>query len=300
MTCRTTPNFFIVGAPKCGTTALAAYLSEHENLFVSWPKEPHFFATDFPHHRYVTELDAYLGLFASAEQKHVAIGEASVWYLYSEEACINIRQFRSDAKIIVMLRNPVDLVYSLHSQSLYTIDEDEPDFERAWRLQEARRDGKQLPPKCRTPATLQYREIGKLGKQLQRLLQIFSREQVQVIVFDDFVRNTAGVYKETLAFLGVPDDGRQGFPVINESKYNKSLSLGRFLHYPPQTLQRAWLITKGWLGLSFAPGDRLRGLNTKEARRAPLNQEFRRELLNEFDKDIRLVESLLGRELPWG
>ena len=294
------PNFFIVGAPKCGTTALAYYLGENPHVFLCFPKEPYYFATDFPHHRQVKSLNEYLRLFPESQESHIAIGEASAGYLYSREALGNIRALSPQAKAIVMLRNPIDLVYSLHSQFVYDLNEDETDFERAWRLQELRNTGQFVPVNCRTPAFLQYREVGKLGQQLQRVLQIFPREQVQVIVFDDFLRNTAGVYKETLAFLGVPDDGRQGFPVINESKYNKSLSLGRFLHYPPQTLQRAWLITKGWLGLSFAPGDRLRGLNTKEARRAPLNQEFRRELLNEFDKDIRLVESLLGRELPWG
>ena len=62
----TRPNFFIVGAPKCGTTALSEYLREHPNAFLCQPKEPHYFATDFPTHRYVTKEEAYLKLFREA------------------------------------------------------------------------------------------------------------------------------------------------------------------------------------------------------------------------------------------
>ena len=292
------PNFFIVGAPKCGTTALAAYLSEHPNVFMCMPKEPHYFATDFPNHRDVKDWESYLRLFAGVKEKHLAVGEASVWYFFSQQACTNIKQYKSDAKIIVMLRNPVDLVYSMHSENVHSADEDQTEFEAAWRLQADRKNGKQLPPRCRTPAMLQYGEIGMLGEQLQRLLQVFPSEQVLEVVFDDFARDPMGQYQKVLSFLGVPDDGRSEFPVVNENKQHKYLRLGHFLRRS-SSLQTAWLGAKRLLHLPFAPGDWLRSMNTVVVKRPPLDHQLRMELLTHFDRDIRLVESLLGRKLSW-
>jgi hypothetical protein len=106
------PNFFIVGAPKSGTTALHTYLGMHPEVFMG-PKEAHFFAPDVR----IEPLDSdkYFEGFVGAEGK-ACIGEASVFYLYPEKAAAAIHEFNPNAKIIVMLRNPVDLLYSLHSQ----------------------------------------------------------------------------------------------------------------------------------------------------------------------------------------
>ena len=72
------PNFFIVGAPKCGTTALSHYLRQHPRIFFSLPKEPHYFATDLPRYRMVTHEPAYLEYFRGAGPQHTAVGEGSV------------------------------------------------------------------------------------------------------------------------------------------------------------------------------------------------------------------------------
>ena len=82
------PNFFIIGAPKCGTTSLATWLSGHPNVFMSAVKEPHFFNTD--DRRFISTLEAYENLFRAASSDHCAVGEASVWYLSSTEAVRNI------------------------------------------------------------------------------------------------------------------------------------------------------------------------------------------------------------------
>ena len=130
------PDFFIIGAPKCGTTALVSYLSEHPDVFMSEPKEPHFFADDFPHYKkYIPTIDAYERLFEDAALKPATrVGEASVWYLYSEYAIKNIHKYRPDAKLIVMLRDPVEVMQSLHKQLLWTMDENQPSFEKALEL----------------------------------------------------------------------------------------------------------------------------------------------------------------------
>src|SRR5262249_20365906 len=136
------PNFFIVGAPKCGTTSMANYLSWHPRIFVSAVKEPHYFARHTwrnPNDRlipsYRNSLEHYLKLFQDVPEDSLAVGEASVRYLMNRKSLEEIAEFAPDARIIAMLRNPVDLAYSLHSELLKHYMEDVEDFEKAWGLQ---------------------------------------------------------------------------------------------------------------------------------------------------------------------
>ncbi|HEX6669849.1 MAG TPA: sulfotransferase domain-containing protein, partial [Gemmatimonadales bacterium] len=180
------PNFFIVGAPKCGTTALYEYLRPHPNIFLSEVKEPHFFAKDLGTYPYIKSVEAYARLFADAGPQHLGVGEASVYYLRSTVAIANIREFNPDARLIAMYRNPVEMLYSFHAQLLYVAEESESDFETAWRLQEQRGRGFGLPPRSRGAFLVQYGELGRFGTQTQRLLTIFPPEQVKLILYDDF------------------------------------------------------------------------------------------------------------------
>jgi hypothetical protein len=106
------PDFFIVGAPKSGTTAMYFYLKQHPEIFMPERKELHFFGSDFFAPHFVRDLKEYLKFFEGADNKK-RIGEASVWYLYSKRAAFEIKEFNPDADIIIMLRNPVDMMYSL-------------------------------------------------------------------------------------------------------------------------------------------------------------------------------------------
>ncbi|MGH7858384.1 MAG: sulfotransferase, partial [Candidatus Binatia bacterium] len=117
------PDFFIVGAPKCGTTAMNDYLAQHPDVFVPARKEMHFFGCDLVFTIPRITRDEYLQAFANWRgQKRIA--EASVWYLYSRTAVREIREFSPAARILVMLRQPVDMMYSLHSQRIYNGTED--------------------------------------------------------------------------------------------------------------------------------------------------------------------------------
>jgi hypothetical protein len=291
------PNFFIVGAPKCGTTALSEYLRTHPNVFMSTPKEPHYFADDLADYRHVTDMAAYEALFANVESRHLAIGEASVFYLYSAEAIENIHRFRPDAKLIVMLRNPVDMLHALHGQLLYTQDENEANFETAWRLQALRKQGDLIPRHCRSSKILQYRALGLLGSQVSNVLKWFPTSQVKIILFEDFSAKTAEIYADVLEFLELPMDQRDSFEKINASHSHKSSLLGRFLWRPPHLLQEAWIKFKAMTGIRFAPGDILRAYNTQEQKRAPISKTFKTELLENFAEDIILLESLLHSPL---
>ena len=290
------PNFFIVGAPKCGTTALSEYLREHPQVFMSRPKEPHYFATDLPKYRYTDIEENYLELFSDAKDTHCAVGEASVWYLYSKEAIANIRAFDAAAKLIVMVRNPVDMVYSMHSQALFNLAESESDFSKAWSLSESRKAGKRVPKNCLDSKILHYDEIGRFGSQLNCVLEIFPAEQVKVILFDDFISDTKGVYSEVLEFLGLMDDQREKFPRVNENKQLKIRA--------PATENTPSLLVKPYRQIRALTGLGGLGLWTKLVRwnrerleRPPLDDRMKNKIIQTYRSDILKLARITNKNL---
>lgn len=295
------PNFFIVGAPKCGTTALASYLGDHPDIFMSPVKEPHYFADDLPdHRRYMRTLDDYLALFADSKGKKI-IGEASVHYLFSEVAIANIRAFNPSAKLVAMLRNPVEMVHSLHGQFLYSLNENEMNFERAWSLQESRAKGRNLPPGGSDPVLLQYRRVGSYSAHVERMMGHFPKDQVKIVLYDHFRRNPRGVYEEVLDFLGVESDGRTDFPVINSSHAYRFRALGVLLGRKPAIIRKAWSFAKRALGLDEnsgqAIGDWLQKKNMEFRPRPPLSPEMKATLTREFAGDVSRLEAMIGHDL---
>jgi len=294
----TAPNFILVGAPKCGTTALATYLRAHPSIFMCVPKEPGYFASDLPAHRYVSSWDEYQALFLGAGREHVAVGEASIFYMYSDSAITEIRRRLPSARLLVMLRNPVELAVSMHAQALRTRDETVTDFATAWALCADRRAGRNVPPHCRDNKILLYDRLPLLGLQLQRLLDVFQKAQVGWWFFDDFAADPARVYCEVLSFLGVSFDGRDNFPRVNARKRARSQALAQFTQKTPKPLVRAAMYVKQRAGI-----DRLGVLKTlRNANFAPVRgQAASPALLDEmrthFAPDIRLLETLTGRNL---
>lgn len=294
------PNFVILGAPKCGTTALSEYLRDHPAVFVSRPKEPHYFCDDFDYYYAPGErtLEHYLRLFDGAGPEHLAVGEASVWYLHSATAARNLAAFDPAIRVIVMVRDPVELVPSLHSQLLYAMDEDEPDVEAAWRLQEARARGERIPPTARVPEFLQYGAAARLGAQLARVHEHIPRERVKVIAMDDLRADVGAVYRETLAFLGVPDDGRTEFPRVNENKVHQSAALARITQRPPAALVGAARAVKRVARIErLGVLDRVRARNRRVERREAIAPAFAAELREHFRDDVALLAELTGRDL---
>jgi hypothetical protein len=294
------PDFFIVGAPKCGTTALAEYLREHRNIFMSWPKEPHFFAHDFPMYKeHLPCIDNYLDLFRDADKsQHIAVGEASVYYLYSRKAIPAIHEFNRDARLIVMLRNPVDIVASMHSQLLWTLDEDEKDLETAWRYQAKRLNGKNIPARCREPALLQYGELASIGAQVQRMLSIFPRDQIKFVRFEDFKNNTQQIYSSVLAFLEVPDNHRTHFPVINGNRCHKNPLISRFTQRPPRHLVLVANSLKKSIGIKrLGIMKKIRSFSNETKPRPSISVKFRNELSDYFKNDVEKLSSLLDWDI---
>ena len=293
------PNFFVVGAPKCGTTALYEYLRPHPNIFMPDVKEPHFFAKDFGTYPRIKTMEEYREIFAHSADQHLRVGEASVYYLRSSVAISNIRDFNPAAKLIAMLRNPVDMIHSFHSQLLYVGEENVSEFETAWRLQERRSRGLDLPPGIRSPLLVQYAEMGRFGTQTERLLSLFPPSQVKMILYDDFAVSAKKVYDEVIDFLEVPHDGRAEFPRINENKKARMSWLGQFSRKPPAGVREVYQTIKQRVGPRKVDAVKRKvvNLNTVKERRRPLSPAFRAELVATFQDEVALLGRLLNRDL---
>lgn len=293
------PNFFIAGASKSGTTAMSYYLREHPHIFMPQRKEPHYFADDLPGLRKVHTLDAYLALFRPSSEQQSAVGEASACYLYSTVALHNIYRFNPQAKIILMLRNPIDLIAAFHAELLYNLFEDQPDLEVAWNLQSARREGRSIPPHSPEPRLLQYAQFAQFGAQVERLLHIFPPEQVHITLFDDFVAAPDVCYRQILDFLHITLQDRMHFPRINERKTHRIRWVGEFLmHWKPAFLVKPWQQFKQLLGIEqLCLRKTIVSWNTRKNKQPGLSPHFRAQLVNTFRADIDLLASILRRDL---
>lgn len=292
----TFPGAFIAGAPKCGTTALAHYLARHPGVAVSEPKEPGYLATDLPGLAVVQSEADYLALFATPGAA-LRI-DASIWYLYSETAIANILARRPDARFIVMLRNPVKMIPSLHRQLLNVLDEDEADLAAAWRLSAARAEGRHLPPRCRAPKTLLYTETAAFGAQLERLFARVPREAVLVLFQEELQRDPRALYARVLAFLGLPDDGRTSFEIVNEAASFRHAGLQSLIkrdHPALHGLARPLKAALGLKSLGFRRAlDRLNRRRPEAGAPAPA---LAAEIAAHYRDDMRRLATLLGRDL---
>jgi sulfotransferase family protein len=287
------PDFFIVGAPKCGTSAMFDFLAQHPDVFLA-PKEIHFFGSDLRRLPFEGNESGYFELFASATNE-TRIGEASVWYLYSHCAAAEIKQFSPAAKIIISLRNPVEMIYSLHSQMIYNGVEDTRDFEQAWKAETAGR----VLPFWKGPAAVKgmyYRQAGSYTAQVQRYLNVFGAEKVIINIFDDFKQEPLAVYHETCRFLGLSTEFVPKISVVNPNKKARSAALQKILLDPPRSIK-----TVGKLITTLRARERavqyLKEMNTKSLSRPPMSETLRRELENYFAADIESLSQLLGRDL---
>lgn len=291
------PDFFIIGAPKCGTSALSEYLSTHPEVFFCQPKEPFFYSADYTHRSRISRREDYLALFAEAPAGTL-LGEGSTWYLRSDVAVPRILEDNPDARFIVMLREPVSMLRSLHAHQLREMDEGIEDLAAAWEAQAERAEGRQLPRLCADPKMLQYQRVCSLGEQLERLFSFVPRSHVLVHIFEEFVADPGAGYERTLAFLELPPDGRAEFPPVNEARSYRSRLLHRFTGHvkrewagPYQTLKSA----ANQVGLR--PATWVTQSNKRAAEKRALDARFAADLRNEFKPAVEHVESLLGRRI---
>jgi hypothetical protein len=211
------PDFFIVGHSKSGTTALYEMLRRHPQIFMPWRKEPMFFARnqqppvngeyadpfERTGKRFET-LDEYLSLFTPARPDQL-VGEGSTFYLWSPEAPARIADAQPGARIIAILREPASFLRSLHLQMMANHAEPEKDLRKALALEDARRQGREIPSHAYWPAALIYSDRVRYVEQLRRYHETFPKEQVLVLIYDDFRRDNEGTVRTVMRFLGVDE-----------------------------------------------------------------------------------------------
>lgn len=288
------PDFFIVGAPRCGTTAMYEYLRRHPQVYMPEHKEPMFFGSDLTQlHGRLTEAD-YIGLFRHARLGQ-RVGEASTWYLYSRTAAREIHEFAPNGQIIIMLRNPVDVMYSLHRELFFYRGEVIEDFEDALDAEEDRKRGRRLGP-SRRPEALYYRDTVRFADQVERYLAEFDPQQVKFLIFDDLVRDPAGTYADLLRFLDVDDTFRPEFERVNESKRPISAALQAMVVRPPRPLARLIPFLRR-SRLAHQVRAALLSANSRRAVRPPMSAGLRQRLAGELAPEVVRLSELIGRDL---
>jgi len=297
------PNFFIVGAPKCGTSSLGYYLSQHPDIFMA-PKELQFFGSDLktvdnfrrPPDKAKTSLEVYLNHFKDA-QRESRIGDNSVFYLYSKKAAEEIHAFDPNSKIIIMLRHPIDMLESLHSQLIYDAVESETDFLKALELEKDRKVGRAIPKTAVFPQILFYREVALYSRQVKRYLDIFEKDQVLVILFDELKSSTESVYRKTLGFLEIDASYQADLSPKNPNTVSKFPKIKRLLVNPPQWLQPVAKPLANNIGIRNLIRDLDLKLNTAHKKRASVTNLQKANLYHEFSQDIQHLEEILKRDL---
>ena len=285
------PNFFIVGAAKCGTTSLHEYLGRHPRIYMSPFKEPHFFSrVSFTSHsehfqRSVTGEADYAALFEGAENFD-AVGESSPSYLWDERAPYRIREIVPEARIIILLRDPVERAYSHYLADVRNDRVRLPFYEAL--LEDAARENKGWG------VSRLYVEIGRYVPQVRRCLEVFSPQRVLVCLFDDFKRDPESVLREVSLFLGVDPEGMRGAgvdgaynaytaprnPLVRRVAGNRRVRQAA-LAYLPHGLRR------------FA----YRNVLTKKAQRPQPDPRAVEYLARAYSGDREELENLLDRDL---
>lgn len=299
--CKRKPDFFVVGAPKCGTTALAEHLARHPDIFMP-KKEMHFFGSDlkFGPNFYRRDLNTYLAEF-NRWNGHARVGEASVWYLFSERAAAEIKEFSPEASIIILLREPVSMLYSLYYQFLCDGNEYLPTFEEALAAESDRREGRRAGRLTYLLQALDYRATVKFSDQVRRYFELFGRERVHVIIYDDLAADTADAYEETLDFLGVSSElvelpaGEATGSMTVASPVLRSLLNDPLVRGAAIALRR-WLPRPVFSAIQTT-GLQLCSFNSRPLRRPPISPETRLALQREFAPEVERLSALLRRDL---
>jgi hypothetical protein len=307
------PNLFIMGAPKSGTTSLWAYLRPHPEVYAgggdpgsemdlpaTGGKEYQYFGSDLPSTAATRRsLQDYMNAFAAAKDERYLI-DASPMYLCSERAAAEIVAFSPDARAIAMLRNPVDMMYSLHAEALFQGDDDIADFGEALAAEDDRRQGKRIPPTCQGAVwSLLYRNVARYADQIERCFDAFGRDRVHVIVFDDFADDPADAYRDTLTFLNleIDEDHLPDFAVRNAHKSARSDVFTRLMRNPPPFVRTATRALVRSQATRRALGLRAMQMNVERGTRPSMDPALRRRLLDEMAGDIRRLGKLIDRDL---
>ncbi len=282
------PNFFIVGTAKAGTSSLYAYLNDIPGIYMSPIKEPKYFmVSDFFHYNEppIRDKKKYLNLFAKAKEEKI-IGEASPQYLKDPQTPKLIHQIVPQAKILISLRDPVERLYSSYLMHI-----------RSGRIKTTFSEEIDLVFNKITDKKFDYIKVdaGLYSENIKRYLKIFGNKQVKIIIFEEFIKNTKETVNDILKFLDIKYE-LQNF---KSEVYNKhGINRGGFLAKKIRHSRKISSLAKKILSPSTQRVLR-DTLFVKSQPKPKMDQKDREFLIKFYNDDVKNLQTLLGRKLPW-
>jgi hypothetical protein len=274
------PNFFILGAGKSGTTSLYHYLKQHPDIFMSPVKEPSFFCKDF---QVIKNPIEYFELFDSVKNE-TAIGEVSHAYLTNPSTAKVLKTLFSEAKFIVILRNPADRAYSLYHHMRRNGYEKINSFEKALRAEEGRVGSENFRIKCpQYYYNFLYFRSGLFGDQIERYFSFFDKNQFHFLTLDRLKTDPISSLKLIFKFLGINPDFKVKFQIHNKSNATTRLPLMTYF-FKTQFDAYPSLVNIGKKVFGK--------LIFKEI--SPMRVETRKKLLNRYHSDLGKLYDLTG------
>jgi hypothetical protein len=290
------PDFFIVGAPKSGTTALDYHLNLHSEIFMA-KKELHYFGSDIGVIQDELSENSYLSYFDKATNTQIT-GESSVWYLYSEKAAKEIHDFNPNAKIIILLRKPTEMIPSLHGEYLYNGIEFEKDFEKALSNDIERMNTDTLLPCSYFNERPAYINSVAYYNQVKRYLNVFKKENILIILHENLKNDFNKTYKETLTFLGVSEiDFSPYVENINSRKNIQNLKIHQLSKSPPRGLKKIFRTLIPSKKIRHSIMKNVDDINIKAKGKVEISNEIKNRINDLIGNDVKKLEELIEKDL---
>lgn len=283
------PNFFIAGAPKCATTNISYYLSLHPDIFISELNEPYYFCKfdvpdDFERASMIRDFDKYLNLFKKARNYKV-VGEATSTYLMCPSAPSEIKKAFPDSKIIISIRNPIERAHSSYFSNLFRLNQ-KINFSKMIHMHNS---------EVRSKKFSVYNIIlaGLYTEQVKNFQKYFDSNKIKIIIFEEYVKNIEGTIRSILNFLDIDEK-------IELSEQPKGA-----YRVPKGTLPRVLMNSKLFrtTATKLVPtitrqkfGDRFM---FKQTTKPQMSVEDRMSLKNIYEQEVKNLERLLDKKLPW-
>ncbi len=291
------PHFLLVGAPKAGTTALHVALARHPEVGMSSVKEPKFFLADGPppsgggpgdaktYSEYVWRREDYEKLWDQAKPGQL-LGESTTLYLGDPRAHLRIHSLVPDAKLVAVLRDPVDRAHSNWSHLRSAGLEPEGDFPRACMLGEGRVAEGWGP-------FWNYLELGRYGAQLTHLYSLFPRDQVLLLMYRDIREHPVETLDRVCSFLGIQTGLLTELPSENVTAHVSDGLVNKTLLRFVQSAEQGGRVTSP--ARHALKSVAVKVLQREQRTRPALSFEERRLLLPHFTSDVAELEQLTGR-----
>ena len=294
----TLPNFLIFGVAKAGTTSLYKYIEQHPEVYMSSFKEPGFFAFEGQKLNFkgpgtenrinkwsVTDIDSYKAMFAGVKDQK-AIGEATPLYLYYPQACNRIKHYIPDAKLIAMLRDPVERAFSNYVWAVQPGAEPIQNFTEALAAEPERIKNNWGP-------RWHYKAQGFYYQQLKPYFETFDYQQIKICLYQDFVANPQQVIRDIFKFLEIDDSLEIDLlKKHNVTQIPRNKTWQQFLSKPNPIKS----LIKPFVPLKFRQNIK-QNAQAKNLYKPKLNPEVRQQLIAEYRTDILQLQDLIGRDL---